>query len=613
MSSHSWLRTDMSANRWQQTYFKNFVDISGDLYIRKGGISAGDNADKFTVDSNGNVGIGGEPDSGGSKLKMHGQVDMNGNYLIGAFSVNSQYANFSDNVTSPYFQSSGNAVFKAVSGNAYLDASSAIVFRTTPSSTNRMYIANGGDVGIGTTSPGAKLDVNGDIHATSLDINSSAFTVSSDGFVNAASLSATTLSGILDTAAQPNITSVGTLSSLDVNGNVGIGTTTPASGYKLDVSGVIGANTFKRPSLGVAVFASSSGNAVFRSNGGNAFIDATGANNIAFRTTDDYTERMRIDANGNVGIGTTNPTSGYKLDIFENTGDAENSIRYRCFAPQGTDSKSYMRLERGNLQDTIGYGGAIGGGLKQGSGGVLALATINNDDTITDQMTILNNGNVGIGTADPAYALDILQTTDISYNNYIRYTCPAQGNYQEFSKSYMRLERGGYGGAIGGYKQQGVGAGLVLATISDGSVTDKMTIRSNGNVGIGKHPGNTYKLDVNGDINFTGGLYQGGTLFSGGSSQWTTTGSNIYYNGGNVGIGTTNPGSKLMIVGDSLDTTSDDPSTNGYAQLEIQSSTNYNGSTWQRPSTLQIGTDHRNNILHFCKQLIILLECILYY
>jgi len=74
-----------------------------------------------------------------------------------------------------------------------------------------------------------------------------------------------------------------------------------------------------------------------------------------------------------------------------------------------------------------------------------------------------------------------------------------------------------------------------------------LRVSDSGNVGIGTtNPG--YKLDVAGDINFTGTLRQNGTPFSG--SQWVTTSTGIYYNSGNVGIGTTAPGtSKLRVVG----------------------------------------------------------------
>jgi hypothetical protein len=57
-----------------------------------------------------------------------------------------------------------------------------------------------------------------------------------------------------------------------------------------------------------------------------------------------------------------------------------------------------------------------------------------------------------------------------------------------------------------------------------------------------------YSLDVVGDLNFTGDLYQGGSPFAG--SPWTTLNSNIYYSSGNVGIGTAEPEYSLDIVGD---------------------------------------------------------------
>ena len=74
--------------------------------------------------------------------------------------------------------------------------------------------------------------------------------------------------------------------------------------------------------------------------------------------------------------------------------------------------------------------------------------------------------------------------------------------------------------------------------------TDKL--RFNADVGIGKAP-SSYKLDVDGDINISGGynFKIGGVNMQ--SSPWSENGDDIYYNDGNVGIGTSSPYGLLSI------------------------------------------------------------------
>ena len=210
--------------------------------------------------------------------------------------------------------------------------------------TNQIYKDSSGNVGIGTASPGYKLDVQGATASTQLKSTTGTnyvahFLNNTGGFTYLGVESSAGGSLFTGTAAYEAV--FGTVSAypvgfatsgtermrIDSSGNVGIGTSLPSQ--KLDVvntanSGVgirVNSTNAGSSTYGSLIFGNdadsvvsyiqqnSSGNTTL--GGGNSLNVFSKAGAMTFSTAS--TERMRIDSSGNVGIGTSSPS--YKLDV----------------------------------------------------------------------------------------------------------------------------------------------------------------------------------------------------------------------------------------------------------------------------------------------------------
>ena len=101
-------------------------------------------------------------------------------------------------------------------------------------------------------------------------------------------------------------------------------------------------------------------------------------------------------------------------------------------------------------------------------------------------MTNINTfqGQLGIGTNDPVYKLDVQDTSQAA--DYIAERLITSAASSGISSTGLRLEKGaGYGGVVKGFISQGVGSGLSLHTLNGGTDAQAMTIMNSGNVGIG--------------------------------------------------------------------------------------------------------------------------------
>ena len=283
------------------------------------------NAEKMRIDTSGNVGIG----TSSPSYKLQVSSTQGTQAITSTTAGQASYLILTNSA-----DSSNSYVYvpnKQI-GIVQADTSASSVVYFSTQNTERMRIDSSGNVGIGTSSPSAN----------SLTIASKNVVMTS-GFGMSWNSGATQLAGY-DTNVLQFITASAERMRIDSSGNVGIGTSSPASRLNI-ATGASASCTFTLTSNNTGTGAGDRGRLDFNSatNSGTAYqlgymdydrSDGTGtASYIAWanRVSGTVAERMRIDSSGNVGIGTTSPSTQLQMNSSAATYSDQLRIRNTNF------------------------------------------------------------------------------------------------------------------------------------------------------------------------------------------------------------------------------------------------------------------------------------------
>lgn len=196
---------------------------------------------KFVIDGTGNVGIGSSIPN--SKLEINGNTIITGSLTVSDGGVKGITLNMDTSVGNS--QRSARLLFSqqdSTKSTAIYATSGSMVFATSASynSTSgltRMFISESGDIGIGTSTPTAKLDVVGNIHISYTGSNNHTISQTNGNF-GYGKITPFNSNGqfVFDTYATSSIASSGysfqysgssVLMFMSSSGNIGIGTSAP--------------------------------------------------------------------------------------------------------------------------------------------------------------------------------------------------------------------------------------------------------------------------------------------------------------------------------------------------------------------------------------------------
>ena len=372
----------------------------------------------------------------------------------------------------------------------------AMTFGT--SNTERMRIDSSGNVGIGTSSGSARLNVNGGTSTSQIrwEVNNAAFTneVSTNAAANAYVYKSN------DASYHVWKVSSSEAMRLDSSGNVLIGSATSA-GNTLRYFDIY--NTDSGASAGAIIRlvtsnAAASGNTtvdLVKYKTGGFIVNNNETNAAAFTSFGvGASERMRIDSSGNVGIGLTNPSAA--LQVFR-SGSTEASIKFN----NGNASSGFV----------VGASTAGEGLVYHVDNQPIRFATNN-----TERMRIDSSGNVGIGTSSPAAKLNVIGgRTFLSANN------------ETYSLGVQ------YTSSTGQYYIGATNSATPDLVFSNVGGTERMRLDNSGNVGIGTSSPITTsaRLSVKAVGDYDAGLAIGSNASAANWARLDFKNTNVAYNG----------------------------------------------------------------------------------